>query len=37
VIQNHTPAMTKDEYLTFQSNIFKTEVYDGAKGLSEIK
>ena len=37
VIENHTPAMTKDEYLTFQSNVFKTEVYDGGKGTSETK
>lgn len=37
VIEKHTPAMTKDEYLTFQSNVFKTEVYDGGGGTSEKK
>lgn len=35
IIENHTPAMTKEEYLEFQSGLFRTEVFDGETGKSK--
>lgn len=35
VIEQHKPAMSKQEYMDFQGGIFKTEVYDGGKGEAE--
>ncbi|MCE2438800.1 MAG: amidohydrolase [Candidatus Latescibacteria bacterium] len=32
VLRDFEPAMTKEEYLTFQRALFKTEVFDGAGG-----
>ena len=32
LLRDFEPAMTKDEYLTFQRALFKTEVFDGAGG-----
>ncbi len=37
VLETHVPVMTKDEYLNFQNDVFRTEVYDGAEGTSEVK
>ncbi len=36
VLDNYKPEMTKTEYLEYQRNIFKTEVYHGETGQSEI-
>jgi len=35
VIEKHSPAMTRNEYLSFQSDVFETEVYNGEDGTSE--
>jgi len=31
VLKNSTPEMTVEEYLAFQNDVFRTEVYDGAQ------
>lgn len=36
VIENHKPLMSKQEYLAFQEGVFKTEVFDGESGTSEV-
>ncbi|MCH8857965.1 MAG: amidohydrolase [Proteobacteria bacterium] len=36
VIENHKPLLTKKKYLEFQEGVFKTEVYDGETGTSEV-
>jgi amidohydrolase len=37
VIDDYTPLMTKAQYLAFQEGVFKTEVYDGESGTSEVE
>lgn len=36
VLDNYKPEMSRDEYLEYQRNIFKTEVYHGESGQSDI-
>jgi len=35
ILDHHTPLMTKQEYLTLQEEIFKTEIYDGGRNHSD--
>ena len=35
ILKNYRPAMMKEEYLAFQNQVFRTEVYDGEAGVSE--
>ncbi|MBS12231.1 MAG: amidohydrolase [Gemmatimonadetes bacterium] len=37
VMENHDPLMSKEEYLAFQEGVFRTEVYDGETGTSEVE
>jgi amidohydrolase len=36
VIEKHIPQMSKTEYLAFQEGVFRTEIYDGESGESEV-
>ncbi|MFC1877580.1 amidohydrolase [Thermodesulfobacteriota bacterium] len=36
ILANYVPAMTKEEYLAYQDNLFRTEHYDGQTGKSEV-
>jgi len=36
IMKNFKPEMTKDEYIKYQENIFRTEIYDGETGQAEI-
>lgn len=34
ILDHHQPAMTKEEYISFQNKLFRTELYDGEAGES---
>ena len=36
ILVDHRPAMTVEAYVRFQEKVFRTEVYDGESGSSQI-